>query len=372
MNGARPELIFVAGPQAGERAVLMSNVALVGRSPAADVRLAEGAASREQVRFQLTGQGWLMQNLSTNGTIVNGKRYKGLKQLILETGDVLGVGLETEVLYVSPGDDPEEALAAYRDKHGVAEIRPTARPSPPPAEPAEKDKPRPGAKADARADQAPRKGWKRAEEEEAEDEDKADAEEGPGSSKLKYVLFAIVLVSLLFFGVAIIKKAMSTDDGPSGPEGPPRLTDKEIRASLTAPLERSPSPVKAGEALDRAVRSYANRNLWETGDLYRCVKDFMLHQAYRNSQAFQSVDHERMAEQASGELIDLVLSKYDAAWKFEKARSYRNAMAAFQELMFILPIAELEQEGPIYRVIIQNVLQHRNFIKKHMGKVRQW
>ena len=74
MANARPELIFVAGPQAGERAVLMTNDVLVGRSPSADVHLEEHAASREQLRFQLTGEGWLMENLSAQGTRINGRR----------------------------------------------------------------------------------------------------------------------------------------------------------------------------------------------------------------------------------------------------------------------------------------------------------
>jgi len=125
MNGARPELIFLSGPQEGERAVLMTNVALLGRSAAADVRLKEDAVSREQVRFQLTSDGWLMENLSANGTVVNGKRYRK-KKLLLDTGDVLLVGLETRVLYVSPGDDPEAALAAYREAH-PASAAPTPR-----------------------------------------------------------------------------------------------------------------------------------------------------------------------------------------------------------------------------------------------------
>ena len=101
---ARPELIFVRGPQDGERAVLMTNPVVVGRSAVADVRLKENASSREQLRFDLTPEGWLMQNLSANGTLINGKRYRGGKRLLLDTGDILGVGAETEILYVAPPD----------------------------------------------------------------------------------------------------------------------------------------------------------------------------------------------------------------------------------------------------------------------------
>ena len=74
----------------------------------------EEAASREHIRFLFTHDGWVMENLSANGTLINNKRYKRDKKILLDTGDVLGVGLETKILYVAPGDDPEEALGAWR------------------------------------------------------------------------------------------------------------------------------------------------------------------------------------------------------------------------------------------------------------------
>jgi pSer/pThr/pTyr-binding forkhead associated (FHA) protein len=146
MVSAMPELIFVSGPQQGERAVIMTGTAVLGRSPSADVKLLEEAASREHVRFQLTRDGWVMENLSANGTLINGRRYKKDKKILLDTGDVMGIGLETRILYVSPGDDPEEALEDWRQANPPAQPRPAetkaragkpsqSRPPPPPHRP---------------------------------------------------------------------------------------------------------------------------------------------------------------------------------------------------------------------------------------------
>jgi len=366
MNGARPELLFVAGPQEGERAVLMTNAALVGRALTADVQLMESAASREQFRFDLTPHGWLMQNLSANGTVVNGKRYKKGRQLLLETGDVLSVGLESEILYVAPGDDPEAALAEYRQRKASA---PAAKPAPPPETPA-------GEPAGKKAKDHPPSGKEKAAPAAAETPEQGADEEEPSeqekSSKLKYVLFVIVLVATVLFGAAIVRKSMSDGEQDGGPVGPPRLSTVQIAEALAEPLEKSLSPEKAAGALDRAVRSYNNRTLWEPGDLFRCVKDFKLHRAYRGTQSFDKIEHERMAEKAAKELNELVKRKYDAAWRFERARDFRSARAAFHDVLQILPVVDLDRYGPVYQVIRGNVIRHLNYIKKNLGKVRDW
>ena len=75
MGGPRPELVFLSGPQAGERAVLMADIVEAGRSPSCDVHLTEQHASRRQMQFQLTPDGWAVENLSVNRIRINGKRY---------------------------------------------------------------------------------------------------------------------------------------------------------------------------------------------------------------------------------------------------------------------------------------------------------
>ena len=77
-----------------------------------------------------TADGWIMENLSANGTAVNGRRYKADKQILLATGDVIGVGMETEILFVAGGDDPAEAIARYRQSQQSPNL--SRRPNPPP------------------------------------------------------------------------------------------------------------------------------------------------------------------------------------------------------------------------------------------------
>jgi len=363
MGSARPELIFLEGPQAGERAVLMTNVVLLGRAANADVRLKEEAASREHVRFQLTADGWLMESISANGTFVNRKRYKR-KKLLLDTGDVLGVGLETVILYVAPGDDPEVALAAYREAHPAPKPAPESpkrskKAKADDAPPAEQDKATP---KPANAKQAPP----------AEEDAEAGEDETEPTSKLKYVLFGVVLLGTVLFGVALIVNSLR-EPGGSGGSGLPRLSDAQITAALSEQFERTPSRTKAAESLAKAVQMYANRVLWEPGDLYRCAKNFKLHRAYRQSRSFAKIEHERMAEKATRDLDKLIREKYDAAWKFEKARSWRNAKVAFEELLIVLPVAELDKTGSIYQVIIKgNVIRHLNYIKQNIGQVKEY
>ena len=348
MAAARPELIFLRGPQEGERAVLMTNTVVIGRGAAADVRLKESAASREQLRFELSVEGWLMENLSANGTIVNGKRYKK-KKLLLDTGDVLSVGAETEILYVAPGDDPETALAAYREANPVLQPVPTAEGKPPEKTRAAAA----GPKAGGREEPA---------EEAAEDE----VEE---TSRLKYILGGVVLFGLVGFGAVLLMRPAG--NGPDGPGGLPRLSDERIIAVLAAPLERSPDPGEAAKMLNQAITSWAGKDRWdvEEGDLFRCVKSFKLHQAYRQSRSFANPKHESIAEDVQKELTDEVVKRYRESWKFEQAHQWQNASRSFKKILQIIPPGEIESGGPIDRVLIKNVIAHINYIKKNMGRV---
>ncbi len=367
MAAARPELLFVRGPQEGERAVLMTNTALVGRAPGADVRVQEPAASREHLRFEWRPVGWVMENLSGHGTRVNGKRYRK-KLLLLETGDVLGVGTETEILYVSPGDDPEEALRAYRESRPQPQ-KPEPAPAPAAEPPAVEEPPDP---APAAPDPAPPTPAEPQPQETPDEEgEEAGEDDEAKTSRLKIVLLGIVLGGLVLFSVAMIVRSLREEDnGGRKDDSPARLTAYDIREAIETELERSPSRTRAAEALDRAVRGYANRVLWGPGDHYRCVKDYQLHLAYKEQKTFRRIQDERNFKRAREDLVNLVKEKYSSAWTFERARSYRGAWAAYQELLRILPVPDLEPRGPVKQVVVENVIEHINFVKSKLGKVR--
>ena len=59
--GGQAELIYVKGPQAGQRASLMSAVVTVGRGQQADVQLTEEHVSRKHFQLTLTQDGWVFE-----------------------------------------------------------------------------------------------------------------------------------------------------------------------------------------------------------------------------------------------------------------------------------------------------------------------
>jgi len=373
MVSAMPELIFVSGPQRGERAVIMTGTVVLGRSPGADVRLVEEAISREHVRFQLTRDGWVMENLSANGTLINGKRYKKDKKVLLDTGDVMGVGLETRILYVAPGDDPEEALADWRQANPSAQAKPAETKAQ-----AGKLRPEAAQASAATAGEQPKapvptgkvKSAEKAAGQPAQPREE-DGMGGPaekGSKNLKLILLSVVLLGLVGFGAALLLKIEQP------PEDHPvlsRLTAEQITAALDAPIQRPPSPTKAAVALDLAWRSYENKSRWSRpGELYRCVKQFKLYRAYSQSIAFPKVQYERMALEAARELDAMVREKYETAWKYEKARSYRSAKQSFEQLMRELPAGDVERDSPIDQVILKDIKQHIKYLNSQLGKPR--
>jgi len=355
MASAMPELIFVAGPQQGERAVIMTNTAILGRSPNSDVRLVEEAASREHVRFQFTREGWVMENLSANSTLINGKRYKKNKKVVLDTGDVMGVGLETKILYVSPGDDPEASLQDWREANPTAQPKPAEPPAkarrgaPAATAPAKEE---PASKADKQADGGP-------------EEEGLGGPAEKGSKTLKVALLSVVLLGMVGFGtVLMMRRGWQTGAPSSHGNGVPRLTPEQISEALDAPLNRQPSPTQAAAALNAAVRSYTNKAVWGQGDLYRCVKQFKLYRAYSQSPGFPRIQYERMASAAAKELDALIRKQYSTAWKFEMAKRYSIARQSFEEFERLLPVGEVGRDSQVFKVIINNVRRHRTYIKK--------
>jgi len=377
MSSVAPELIFVAGPQQGERAALLTATALIGRSPAADVRLTEEAASREHIRFQFTRDGWVMENLSANGTLVNNKRYKRDKQILLDTGDVLGVGLETRILYVAPGDDPEEALQAWRAANPepqAPKAPPKAAPPPPPG-PA--DQPASGASAAPKPPPLPPGEAKKAKKPEppaaeaAAAAEAAEGEETEKTSKLKLILLVIVMLGVIGFCFALLFRK-GDEDGPTGPSNRPRrLRSEQIIEALEEPIQRQPSPTKARTALQAAVNKWDTRAMWSRpGELYRCVRQFELYRAYSQSPTFHRVADEQKYIRASRELKQMVVQRYEAAWKYEMARSYRNAYETFQGLLLELPPSEVERNSLIDRVLLEDIKQHIKFVNSRLGTKR--
>jgi len=358
MTDVRPELVFVSGPQANERVVLMSNVSIAGRSPDADVRLMEEYASRRQMRFVLTGDGWVMENLSGNGTLVNGKRFRSRKKkILLATGDVLGVGRQTRILFVAPGDDPDEALRAYRLAHPPQEPPAAETEAPLAAAKAQgpQGEPSPVAPEPPKTEKPPAPG--------AEEADEARQR----AEKLKK--YAVYFGVYLAFIVGLIALLTALRGGPERlVERAALLTDKEIAEVLSAVPRKNPIPTRAAGELQRALSLYENLPSRE-GDLYRCVRSFQLHLAYKPVAAFDNVQDELKYQDALERLIKRVQARYRNAWAFEQAGDWRRSGEIYGQLMRMLP--ETQPGNPVFETLVRNVKDHLSYVRGKAQKKRR-
>jgi hypothetical protein len=340
-----PELIFVAGPQAGQRAVVMASPTVAGRSPACDIDLAEQSVSRQQMRLSPGPDGWVLENLSSNGTKVNGKTYKRRK-VILDTGDIIGVGRQTVLLFVAAEDDPEAALRAYREVQPAppAEEPPAAQPPPAPQEPPREPAPT-APVAPMRAEAA------------AEDAEAA----AKRAKRKKYIIGFSIYAALLLVVVIVL---IWPGDGDGDQRAAPRdLKASDIRQALEAPIRNLPtSAALAAEMLAKAETFYAARSD-PPANLYRAVKCFKLHLAYKGGGGFAENRHYRMFEQARRDLVERVVQLYVRAYENERAERWPEAENLFQEALAMLPVKE-EPHPERRHVVFENVIEHLAYVRR--------
>ncbi|MCK4275101.1 MAG: hypothetical protein KAX78_01200, partial [Phycisphaerae bacterium] len=170
-------------------------------------------------------------------------------------------------------------------------------------------------------------------------------------------VYVVVLVAVVF----MLSRLKDTGDGAAEV---PRLSDKQIRRALLAPLKKQRNPTKAAEALNKALELYPSRH-YESGALYGCVKNFKLHLAYRKRPDFNNVRHERMFQRAGDQLIKLVGEKYRSAYGYERAGNYARAQKIYNELLKIVP--EREPDDPVRRQLVGNIFEHLSNISRRLN-----
>jgi len=349
MASERPELIFLAGPQQGRRAVLTGHTAIIGRSASAAVRIMEQYVSREQVRFTLASQGWVVENLSTRPMRINGKKYKRNKRILLATGDLIGLGMFTEILFVGPGDDPEEALSAFRATHVVPPL------------PARPELAETGPEAPAEA--VPQGEAKEAQGEPMTRQLVATDEQRRKKYKKYAVMFGLYALGLILV-VVWLSGWGGGSDGQSGFSGNPDvLTDDQIASALTKLLERPQEDKKAGEKLAQAKVYYHRES--GPGDLYRCYKRFKEHRAFKSGVLDRAT--EEMYVEVQKKVIEKVQDQYRKAYFLEKQCNWPDARSAFDQLLEMVP-EEREQDKDkdeeVYKTLIKNVQHHLAYISR--------
>ncbi|HDZ22116.1 hypothetical protein LCGC14_0302410 [marine sediment metagenome] len=371
MSDPRPELIVVRGPHDGERAVLMSDQAVVGRAAECDIQIRDETVSRRQLKFVLAPGGWVVENISANPVRINGKKYKTGRKAFLETGDVLRVGAETDILFISPDDDPDQTLRTYRQDHPQA--------AEPPAEAGADE----SAQGDAEAgtpEPAPRASVSplgrvarqlagTAEPDEQLDEIGSLSEEDAAEAaenRRKYILLGVVGGGMIIFILALAFRG-------GGKETPDlvvrRMTTDEIQRVLEKRLpSRGQNPVEADSAIQQARRYYRDREL-ESGNHYKCIKYFKIYLAYSGDSGLAVAD-ERMYRTAMGELSKRVEDAYNTAYARTQNQEWHLAGIEFERIQKYVP-AKSEPDPEAHNPIWENVQKHLTYISKQKSSGRR-
>lgn len=374
MGSERPVLVHVAGPQKGLRVVLKYPLAVAGRSSTAQIVLKEEFISRQHLKFEITPDGCVVENLSSAGTLINGKKYKTGKKIILGTGDVLAVGQQTKILFVEAGSDVKEALDAYWQKN------PGDQPLPAPDLPAEAlapvDPNAPAAAVQAATpilvpEEPPLEPILVSPEEAppteniSSEEQELVAQSTARKAKVrKYALMGGVYM-VIIAGVIMLLQSIQHKDKTTGPPGmPAKLEPKKIEEILIARPKRQPNAYEAQSALQRARSRYENRRILP-GDLYRCFKEFKLFLAYSVTPVFVNAEDERKYTAARDELKKDVIDRYEQAYIQERNRDWKKAHQFLEDLLKIIP--ERDDKDPVHE-LVQNILDHEKYINPYIAK----
>lgn len=378
MAGVKPELIFVAGPQKHMRVVLRDREVIAGRSSRAGLQIQEPYVSRQQMKFTFTPDGWIVENLSDRRILINGKAYKPGKQILLGSGDTIGCGRETTLLFVDAPDDPASVLDAYRQAH------PEAAPQPVPVAP-------PGTSAEpvgsGSDDQGPptapvpaepepevfsfepeaRERKTTGDDEQAPTEEEAEAAKRKKRTRLYIIAFAGY--ALLMLGVIIMLARLKGDDAPvAASQAPPMLTSSDIRDALQSTLTRPTNASIAQGRLEDARQFYLRRSI-EPENLYLAILNYRLYLAHRRAaeRTFLPQDDSQYRA-AVEELTERVANLYSTAYALEKAGKWNEAFRAFNTAMKYFNTSRISEDPEVQEVIVRNMRAHTSYVSRQMGE----
>ena len=353
MAEANPEFVFVSGPQTGLRTIVMKSPAVAGRVASCDVHVTEEFVSRRQFSLELSADGWVMENLSASGTRVNGRKFK-TRKVLLDSGDVLGMGKDTEVLFVAPGDDPDQVLSEYRSAHPAEAEAP-----PPPALPGE------GPEDQGETEQPAEQPAEQAQAPEQPDEEITDEQRQRKAKIRKYVIFGSVWGAALIALIIVLSMVKRGEPILSG--RPAQFSKHQIAEALREDIERSKNLQAAAERLRKAVSGYRTGKSFHEGELQDCVKNFKLHLAYLGRPDFDDPRHSLMYKDARDRLVARVQKEYWQGWIREQDGRWAGADTIWQRLMRVIP-RDQEWNTPGYERLQKNIMAHAAYVRRHMGK----
>jgi len=364
MSQEHPELIFVAGPQKGQRVVLGRPVLLLGRGGGADIMLSEQYVSREQARYVLAPQGPTLENLSSRGTWITGKRFKAGKRVLLESGDLIGMGKETEALFVAAGDDPEAALAIYEQSLPTGKNAFGKKPKleRAPAQPKPPEEPAPVESESAEPEEVastPQRGRKRPSDMSAEE--RLAVERKARRRKIA------IGIGIYLGAILVLVVFLATMSGEHGSEMPmPRmLSSQEIEDALTAIPEKTPNRLFAEQKLEEALGTYQQYGP-DSPNLYKCVRAFKQSLAYSGNHFFEDSEHDQIYREVLSRLTEIVKKKYRNAYLYEKNRDWDKAEIGFRKLLAMM----FDETDVEKNVLFANVQAHHKRVKYYAGLKR--
>jgi hypothetical protein len=363
------ELIYVAGPQAGQRAALMTNPVIGGRAAECDVHVVEECVSRKAFTLTLTRDGWIFENLTSRKMDVSGGKYKAGKKVLLETGDVIRPGLQTRLLFVSAQDDAEAALAAYREAQVPEEPEELPMEEEAPAEPgALKARPVAGAEAslgigaevaEKVSDQALR----------------AEVQAKEKAAKRRKYLAVFLVYMLVLVGLAVLlKSVVPAKQRERQADVPPALTKRQIQIAVGEGykefLDRkkieamAPNAAKADECLRRAIGLWKNRDE-SLGNPYQAVRNFKLHLVYSDRPKPEKTQDEKDFDDASAHLVETVWKLHQDVLLLENGGKWRQAQQALEDLERVM--AGCTDKDP-ESAILDNAKSHLQYVRSHLAK----
>lgn len=349
-----PQLIFLSGPDGGRTVKLDVMPVTIGRASNCGLKLNEQYASREQAEFSQSSDGVVVENLSSRGTVINGKTYKRGKGVLLGTGDVLGIGLETEVLFVACGDDPDIALATLKTQRDADLADKKAR----------EEKPKKEKKKAPPVEEPLASPAKELTEELEEDQhqaltpgQKAEQERGKRRRRLMIILggyMGLMVVAFIFLSIYL-----KGDTGQAGVKRPARMTHEEIKVALEKAEDEPAGSVMAAAALDAARRKFAQLSL-SAQNPFECVSQYKRYLVLSGRSGFESASDLTSYNTAMDNLMADVTSAYDKGYAASQQERWSEANKQFHKVLELVP----DSRNGVY----MSVIDHLGYITRSSAK----
>jgi len=302
------ELEFIEGPQAGQSVRLSRPCTTIGRSKASDVVLEDAFASRTHAKILADEGGFVLVNLSRNGTRVNKKRVKERR---LRDGDVISMGAATKIRYVVRAS-PSAVIS-----HVSSEDEPLAG----------------GLLGEDEPAQVPTVIHTR-------------------RSLLRRPKVLIGL-GLYLAGIAALAVWLSFRSGGGVPSRPQTLTRSQIAELLDQRLDRPFDVQRARQELARA-RDLAVVAVSDATKLYPALAAYQRARAY--SQRELAPEDRRQYEQLRQLLADKIYEYYLQGRQRTETKRYRDAQRQFRIVLRLLP----DEKHPINA----NVRKHIRYVDR--------